>query len=277
MKLGFFDSGLGGLLIARSVRGVMPEYDTVYFGDTLHLPYGNRSFEALYSYSCRAMDFLFGQMDCKLVIVACNTVSAGVLRRLQQDYLIQKYPERRILGVIVPTLETAIDRGFKNIGVIATNFTISSGVYPEELKKINPNIEIHQINTPLLVPMIENGGVKWIDPVIAEYLLPLKDAGIECLILGCTHYSFIKGQILKFLGEDIEIISQDEIIPSKLSDYLLRHPEIESVLEKNSYAEYFVSDLTLDYIRTAKEIYGGDIDVEALRLCAQSDQFYLKR
>lgn len=277
MKLGFFDSGLGGLLIARSVRDLIPQYDTIYFGDTLHLPYGNRSFDALYAYSCRAMDFLFDEMDCKLIVTACNTVSAGVLRRLQQDYLIKKYPDRRILGVVVPTLETAIDRGFKNIGVIATNFTISSDVYPEELKKINPDIQIHQMNTPLLVPLIENGGMKWIDSVIADYLQPMKDAKIECLILGCTHYSFIKNQISQFFDGSVEVISQDEIIPHKLVDYLRRHSEIDQVLDKNNQAEYFVSDLTPDYMRAAREIYGGNIDVEAVRLCAQSDQFYLKR
>lgn len=276
MKLGFFDSGLGGLLIARSVRQVLPEYDTVYFGDTLHLPYGNRSFDALYAYSCRALDFLFEEMDCKLVITACNTVSAGVLRRLQQDYLLRKYPDRRILGVIVPTLETAIDRGFKNIGVIATNFTISSGVYPEELKKIDPAIQIHQINTPLLVPLIENGGMQWIKPVIADYLFPMKEAGIDCLILGCTHYSFIKKQIGEFLGQGVQIISQDEIIPQKLVDYLQRHPEIDKALETCGVSKYYVSDLTPEYAQGARDIYGENIDIDAVRLCAKSDQFYLK-
>lgn len=276
MKLGVFDSGLGGLLIARAIREALPEYDMVYFGDTLHLPYGNRSFEALYAYSCRAMDFLFSEVDCNLVIVACNTVSAGVLRRLQQDYLVKNYPDRRILGVIVPTLETAIDHGYKNLGVIATNFTINSGVYPEELRKIDPDIQIHQINTPLLVPLIENDGIKWLDDVLADYLVPMKSKNVECLIIGCTHYAFIKDKIAKFMGQGVELLSQDDIIPAKLADYLVRHPEIESKISKSGQSSFYVSDLTPEYAKGAREIYGQDIKIQALELCVKNNAYLVK-
>lgn len=276
MKIGVFDSGLGGLLIAKSIREALPEYDMVYFGDTLHLPYGNRSFEALYAYSCRAMDFLFSRMDCNLVIVACNTVSAGVLRRLQQEYLVENYPERRILGVIVPTLECALDRGFRNLGVIATNFTINSGIYPEELRKINPDIKIQQIHTPLLVPLIENGGMKWIDEVLADYLAPMLDHGIECMILGCTHYVFLKPNIAQVLGDQVVLLSQDEIIPAKLKDYLERHPEIESKLSKSSAFLCYVSDLTPEYERGAHQMYGAPIEISALKFCVKENMYYEK-
>ena len=276
MKLGVFDSGLGGLLIARTIHQAMPEYDIVYFGDTLHLPYGNRSFDALYAYSCRAMDFLFGEMDCALVIVACNTIGAGVLRRLQQDYLVKHYPERRILGVVVPTLECAIDRGYRSLGVIATNFTINSGIYPEELRKINPAIEIYQMHTPLLVPLIENGGMKWIDEVLRDYLVPMKEKGVECLILGCTHYVFIKDRIAKVMGAGVSLLAQDDIIPAKIDDYLRRHSEMDERLSRGGVIEFFVSDLTPDYVRTAGEIYGHDIDVQALAFQVESNTYCLK-
>lgn len=171
MKLGVFDSGLGGLLIARAIRETLPDVDMVYFGDTLHLPYGNRSVEAIYAYSRNAMDFLFAQ-DCQLVVTACNTVSASALRPLQQVYLPARFPDRRILGVVVPTLECCLDRGYKNLGVIATHHIVRSGIYAAELTKLDPAIKIHQQATPLLVPMIENDGMKWIRPVLEEYLAP---------------------------------------------------------------------------------------------------------
>ena len=103
MKIGVFDSGLGGLVIAKSIRSHIPDVDMVYFGDTLHLPYGNRSSEAIYEYSRRGIEFLF-QEGCSLIIVACNTVSASALRKIQQQYLPNSlYKDRRVLGVVVPT------------------------------------------------------------------------------------------------------------------------------------------------------------------------------
>ena len=115
MKLGVFDSGLGGLSIARAIQDKIPGLDMVYFGDTLRVPYGNRSDEAIYRFTKRAIDFLFSQ-DCVLIIIACNTASARALRRLQIDYLPHAYPGLNVLGVIVPTLEEAIDHDEKNVG-----------------------------------------------------------------------------------------------------------------------------------------------------------------
>src|SRR5688572_21270631 len=106
MKLGIFDSGLGGLVITKAIRDRLPDIDIMYFGDTLHLPYGNRSEEAIYMYTQRAMNFMFAQ-GCALIIVACNTASATALRRLQQAWLKDAWPDRNIIGVVVPTLEAA--------------------------------------------------------------------------------------------------------------------------------------------------------------------------
>lgn len=262
MKLGIFDSGIGGLLIAQSIRKIMPDIDMIYFGDTLHLPYGNRSKEAIYEYTKRAIDFLFNQ-ECNLIVTACNTASASALRQLQQDYLPNSpYSDRRILGVVVPTLETAIDRGYKRLGLIATSYTIESGIYIEELQKIDPEIQIFQKNTPLLVPLIENNGEKWLPSVLEHYLTPLKNQNIECLILGCTHYPLLKQEVQHILGADISLISQDEIIPIKLKDYLARHPEITEKITQNGKKEFLVSDITDSYIRAAQHIYNKDITIE---------------
>jgi len=265
MKLGVFDSGLGGLLIARAIREHFPDIDMVYFGDTLHLPYGNRSVDAIYTYSQMAMDFLFEQ-DCQLIITACNTVSASALRPLQQQYLPTFYPDRRILGVVVPTLECCIDRGYKKLGVIATNHIVRSGIYAEELRKLDPDIEIYQRATPLLVPLIENDGMKWIRPVIEEYIVPLVSKDIECLILGCTHYPFLKEIISDIVGPDISLVSQDVMIPQKLQNYLQRHQEIDEKISRGGHSSFYVSDVTESYLEASRYIYGDDIDVQHVRL-----------
>lgn len=265
MKLGVFDSGLGGLLIAKAIRERLPDLDMLYYGDTLHLPYGNRSPEAIYEYSRRAMEYLFRQ-DCRLIIVACNTVSATALRRLQQEYLPScLWPERRILGVVVPTLETAIERGHKKIGVLGTNHTVKSDVYRQELQKLDPEIEIVQNAAPLLVPMIENDGMEWIQPVLEHYMRPLIKAQSQCVILGCTHYSLLRSQIQNLAGHATAILSQDEIIPGKLADYLDRHPEIAGDIGRSGEARYIVSDLTESYKKAAESLHGSPINIEKLQ------------
>lgn len=265
MKLGVFDSGLGGLLVAKAIRSHLPDLNMLYYGDTLHLPYGNRSPDAIYEYARRAMEYLF-QQDCRLIVVACNTVSATALRRLQQEYLpFSPWPERRILGVVVPTLETAIERGHKKIGLLGTNHTVRSDVYRQELQKLDPEIRMVQNAAPLLVPMIENDGLQWIAPVLEHYMRPLLDAKSECIILGCTHYSLLRREIEQLAGHGGSIISQDEIIPKKLADYLRRHPEIDKDIERTGQARYIVSDLTDSYAGAAESLYGGAIAIEKIQ------------
>ncbi len=273
MKLGILDSGLGGLLIAKSIKERQPDLDIVYFGDTLHLPYGNRSSGTIYEYSRRAIEFLFEQ-DCNLIITACNTISASALRKLQQVYLPSSaYSDRRILGVVVPTLECAIDKGYKNLGLIATNYTVKSNIYEEELQKIDPEIKIHQINTPLLVPLIENDGEEWLDSVLEHYLAPLKKHEVECLILGCTHYPFLKTQIQKIMGRNIMLIAQDEIIPEKLQDYLNRHPEISNEISRTGRADFMVSDITEGYKNAARKIYNDNINIVKVEFTHDTNKY----
>ena len=262
MKLGIFDSGLGGLVMARAVRDVMPDIDLLYYGDTLHLPYGNRSDEAIYTYTKRAMEWMF-ERGCCLIIVACNTASAAALRRMQQTWLptLDFATPHNIIGVVVPTLEEAIDRGHNNLGLIATNYLIQSNVYEEELCKINSSILIHQAATPLLVSLIENGGEKWISDVLHHYLDPLLAQDIECLILGCTHYPAVKDQVRSIIGQKIDLISQDDIIPGKLIDYLDRHPKYKDQIGHSGLSEFFVSDLTQNYKEAARRIYGEGIEI----------------
>lgn len=266
MRIGIFDSGLGGLLIAQSVRELMPEYDYVYFGDTLNVPYGNRSKQAVYAHTEKAIHYLMTEQKCTIVIIACNTATAHSARLLQRFYLPRAFPNNRVLGVIIPTLEKCIERNDESIGMIATNSLIESAVYKEELFKLNPNINFHGHPAPLLVPMIENNGLEYIDYVLEDYLKPLIDNNINSLILGCTHYSIIKDKIHKKIGKDIQIISQDVIIPSKLHDYLNRRSEIRNTLTRHGTIKYLVSDITKHYMAMAQNITKTDIQIESIAL-----------
>lgn len=261
MKLGVFDSGLGGLVIADAIRKVLPDHDMVYLGDTLHVPYGSRSQDAVVDYTTRSIDCLFSKADCQLIVMACNTASAIALRGIQQKYLVKNYPQRRVLGVVVPTLETAIEKGHKRVGLLATERIVRSAIYKTELEKIGRGIKLFQKSAPLLVPAIELDTREWVKPLLQDYLKPLLKQDIECLILGCTHYAFLKRAIQKEAGKKVHVMSQDDIIPDKLADYLRRHPEIDKKISRKGRMDLFVTDITDAYIRNARKICGRDVTV----------------
>ena len=259
-KIGVFDSGLGGILIAKAVRARLPDYDYLYLGDTLNLPYGRRSDDDIYNLSEKAMRYLFAQ-GCDLIIMACNTASVAALRKLQQGFLAREFPQNRILGVVVPTLEAAIEHGAERIGMIATQRTIHSNVYDEELRKINPAVKLVAVPTPLLVPLIEDGGEKYLDVVLEDYLKPMKEAKVQSLILGCTHYVAIKDRVNALLGGSVDMISQDDIIPAKLEDYLKRHPEMEQRLSRGATLEIHATDTNENFRKNATDLLGKSTPV----------------
>ena len=257
MNIGIFDSGLGGLIITRAIKEAMNEYDYVYMGDTLHVPYGARSRDAVYEFTKNCIDTMFREYDCMAIIIACNTASA-VLARLQQEYLPQNYPDRRILGMVIPTAEVAAASNGKRIGLLATEGTVRSNIYGDELTLLDKNINLFSVAAPLLVPLIENDGDKFAMPVIMEYIQNFPD--IDTLILGCTHYPHYKYEIRSLLP-NINLLSQDEIIPEKLREYFSRHPEIESRLSRNGTCRFFVTDISDSYMKQANRMFGSDIDV----------------
>ncbi len=259
MKLGVFDSGLGGVMIARAIKDHLPDLDMVYLGDTLHVPYGNRCKDTIYQYSLSCVEYLFSNLNCQIIIMACNTASATALRRIQQEWLPKHYPDRRVLGVVVPTIEYALDKGYHNIGLLGTNYTVNSGIYIEELKKINSNISIHQVKAPLLVPLIEHNGMQWMDSVLDHYLQPVIEQGVEAIILSCTHYTCLKDHIREKYG--VDVLSQDEIVPEKLKDYLQRHPESDDKIGKSGQTEFFVTELTSEYADQASSHFGKTIEL----------------
>ncbi len=266
MKIGIFDSGLGGLFVTKALVKELPQYDYVYLGDTQRVPYGNRSHETVYKFLKEAVDYLFAH-DCELIIVACNTASAEALRKVQQEYLPRHYPKRRVLGIIIPTAEAALkDHKIKRVGVLATQGTVDSRAYIRELKKIRPDVSIFQQAAPLLVPLIESNAIEFADPILHSYLQPLSRKNIDALILGCTHYPILKKQIKEICGPDIKVISQDEIISAKLADYLGRHPKIVKRLGKNKRREFLVTDLTAATKILSMKWFGTDVKFRLVRL-----------
>lgn len=286
MKIGIFDSGLGGLIIAKAIRKAMPRYDYVYLGDTKRVPYGNRSHETVYEFTKEAVNYLFKKENCAIVIIACNTSSARALRRMQQEFLvnynhtrkIMGESERRILGVLIPTAEEAAK--YKKVGILGTTGTINSNTFPKEIKKISKTTKVFQSAAPMLVPLIEEGEKELAKEFIKKYLKPFlsrrsKKSGsrqqgssgnIDALALGCTHYPFYKNEIKKILGPKIKIISQDEIIPKKLKDYFARHTEIEKKLAKNKKAKILVTDITPNIKKLSQKWFGENAKPELINL-----------
>lgn len=226
MKIGFFDSGVGGLSSLNAVRELLPQYDYLYFGDTANVSYGDKTEEEIYVLSKSAVIRLF-EKEALLVIVACNTASAETLRKLQDQILVGAYSDRKIIGVIIPTVEALVESGARKVLLIGTRRTISSGKYEKELKKISSKILLTSIPIPKLVPYIESGNIEGACTTL-EIALHGKTGDIDTIVLGCTHYTALKDRVREIYKTNV--ISQDEIIPRKLKQYLDRHTEIETKL-----------------------------------------------
>jgi glutamate racemase len=248
--IGVFDSGYGGLTVLREIRQKLPQYDFLYLGDNARTPYGTRSFRVVYEYTLQAVTYLFNR-GCPLVIIACNTASAKALRNIQQLDLPFIAPDRRVLGVIRPTVEKVaeITRNGK-VGVLGTPGTIASLSYPIELEKWSKGkvVSIIQEACPMWVPLVENneldspGTEYFVEKNIRELLL--QDPDIDTVILGCTHYPLLMDVIRKFLPPHIRLINQGEEVAGKLQDYLIRHPEMESRISADGQVRYLTTETT---------------------------------
>ena len=225
MKIGFFDSGLGGLTILKATRELLPQYDYLYFGDTANLPYGDKTEEEIYEFTSSAVRRLFDE-GAILVIVACNTASAESVRKLQATMLVDEYANRKVLGVIIPTVEALVECGAQNVLLIGTRRTVSSGKYEKELKKISSQIKLTSHATPKLVPFIESGNISGACTTLEITLQGEVGEEIDTIVLGCTHYTLLKDNVRSLYRK--RVISQDEIIPVKIQTYLEKHTEIKS-------------------------------------------------
>ena len=244
--IGVFDSGYGGLTILSRIRQVLPEYDYLYLGDNARTPYGNRSFEIVYAFTLQAVRKLFG-MGCHLVILACNTASAKALRSVQMNDLPALDAGRRVLGVIRPTVECIGSMTVsRHVGVLATTGTVLSESYPLEIHKLFPDICVTEQACPMWVPLVENNEARspGADYFVEKYVAALlaKDAAIDTIILGCTHYPLLLPKIRQYMPENVRIVSQGEYVAHSLKDYLRRHPEMDAKCTKGGTCRFFTTE-----------------------------------
>lgn len=244
--IGVFDSGHGGLTILRALVQHLPNRSFLYLGDHAHMPYGERSSTEIVDLTRTAVDYMF-QRGCKLTVMACNTAAAVALRTLQQGWLAERYPDRRILGVLVPTVEAVTGVSWladvapakpearrRTIAIFATRRTVASNAYVDEISKRAPEIDVIQQACPDLVNMIERPAPRAelraaIRRFVSEMMAQLQGRKPDAVMLGCTHYPIIADLFADALPGGWEILSQPQLVARSMGDYLGRHPEIDTL------------------------------------------------
>lgn len=260
-KIGVFDSGYGGLTVFKEIIKELPQYDYVYLGDNARAPYGSRSFETVYKFTLECVQLLF-DMECPLVILACNTASAKALRTIQQKDLPKIAPNNRVLGVIRPTTEVIGNYSHtKHIGIFATEGTVKSESYLIEIQKFFPELNVVQQACPMWVPLIENNEhlSEGADYFVQKYTQSLlkQDAQIDTILLACTHYPLILPKLKQYIPDHIQIVSQEKIVAKSLKEYLQRHPEIESKIGKRGN-RFFYTTAEADWFNEKAELFYGE-------------------
>jgi glutamate racemase len=250
--IGIFDSGVGGLTVLKEIIKVLPQEDTIYFGDTARVPYGSKSPETVTRYARQITSFLVSR-DIKMLVVACNTASAVSLAALKKEFTIP------IIGVIDPGARRAasVTRSGK-VGVIGTAGTIKSSAYAKAIKRINPEIEVVTRACPLFVPLAEEG---WLDNEVARltaqtYLQGLKEEGVDTLVLGCTHYPILKGIIAEVMGAGVTLVDSAEETAFTVAEILRGKALLRPSAEKGNH-HFFVSDVPAGFIRVGNRFLGG--------------------
>lgn len=256
--IGIFDSGLGGLTVANAVYRQLRNEQLIYFGDSAHLPYGDKSAATIQAYSVKICDVLL-QKNAKLILIACNSASAAAYE-LVKAYVGSK---AKVLNVIDPVVNYVAEKyAGKHVGLIGTKQTVGSGVYEYQLRLKEPSIKFSALAAPLLVPMIEEGfhNNNISEAIIEQYLNDPVLEGINTLILGCTHYPLIKEQINNYYGGKIEVIDSSVIVAKALEQYLGQE-ELSSEKLSNDH-EFLVSDITPSFEVAAELFFGRKVPLQ---------------
>ncbi|MBK6363576.1 MAG: glutamate racemase [Saprospiraceae bacterium] len=259
--IGIFDSGIGGLTVAKAIKNVLPNEQLIYFGDTVHMPYGDKSADAIRYYCLRISKFLLEQ-NCKMIVIACNSASSAAY-----DVLLDFFEGKVFfVNVVDPLVEEVKRKNLHNVGVIATKATIHSSIYKTKIKAINQKIKVSQLATPLLAPMIEEGFYTGniANSVIENYLNNPELEGIEALLLACTHYPLIKKDIEAFYHHKILVLDSTDVVSKTVKDIL----EKENLLAQKPMDQdiFYVSDYTTSFEESARMFYGNSIHLEAKTL-----------
>jgi glutamate racemase len=263
--IGIFDSGIGGLTVANAVLNTLPNESFIYFGDTAHLPYGDKSPDTIKRYCSVITGFLL-ENNVKLIIIACNSASSVAFEHVQE---IARKKDVQVINVIDPVVDYIHLHKISNVGVIGTRATIGSNIFPNKIHQLNPHTQVESLATPLLASMIESGFIKGdiSKAIIEAYLVEPAIDHIEALILACTHYPLIKKEIAQFYTDhqrQVEILATNEIVAL----YVKKVLEASDLINKNSKVQhqFFVSDYTDSFEETTKLFYKEEVLLKHSRI-----------
>jgi glutamate racemase len=282
--IGVFDSGFGGLTVLSALLKTLPQYDYVFLADSARAPYGARSSDVVNEFTLESVEWLFDQ-GCTVVILACNTASARALRNIQQLHLPAHRPDRRVLGVVRPSVEALADLppgaipgethpspAAGVVAVLGTENTIASDSYGLELRKLAPQLELIQQSCPLWAPMVEAGEVdgpgtefflrRSLDPVLNRERPPQR------ILLGCTHYPLLLPALRRIVPPRITLLAQGEIVASRFENWLQRHPEFEQRLTRTNRRRYATTDDAAWFSSHGSRLLGTPFTAERVRLSA---------
>lgn len=257
--IGLFDSGIGGLTVANAIINQLPNETLIYFGDTAHLPYGDKSAETIRYYTKTIGAFLLSK-ECKIIVIACNTASSVAFEMLENLVGDKVY----VFNVIDAVVDEVIKKNYKKVGVIGTLGTINSNAYKTKINAKDASVEVYQLPTPLLAPMIESGFVdgQISHLVIEEYLNATELQDIDTLILACTHYPLIKKEIEDYYAaknKKVDVLATNEIVAAHIKKFMIEHGLVN--YEKKGKNAFYVSDYTESFEKTTKLFYKESIDL----------------
>jgi glutamate racemase len=260
--IGIFDSGMGGLTTAREIKRMLSNESLIYFGDSKHLPYGDKSKDVIIEYSEQITKFLL-EKKSKAIVIACNTATANALKEVKA---LAKEKNVPVYDVISPVAEKVAFTFNQNVGVIATKSTISSHIYRKSIRKLNRYIDVQELATPLLVPIIEEGfnNHDISDIVLKTYLTNKKLQNIDSLILGCTHYPIILNEVKHFYQNKIQVIDSPLIVANYIKQDLEKKKLVS--FNTNPSYEFYVSDLTPTFLKLAKKFFGTNINLKVINI-----------
>jgi len=259
--IGIFDSGIGGLTVARAVAQRLPHERLVYFGDTAHLPYGEKSTAAIQAYSIKICDVLLRQ-HCKLILIACNSASAAAYE-LVREYVGSK---ALVVGMIDPVV-AHVGRHYagRPVGLIGTKQTVGSNIYRKKIDQLDKGVDLHALATPLLVPMIEEGFFEGrvSEEIIRAYLDHPALQGIEALLLACTHFPLIKSQMEAHYQGRVAVVDPSDVVAATVAEALAARQLLASSAAGIGPAHHFyVSDFTRSFEESTRLFFGQEVQLE---------------
>lgn len=259
--IGIFDSGVGGLTVAKAIENLLPQEQLIYVGDTQHMPYGDKSPENIRLYCTRIVDFLL-EKNVKMIVIACNTASA-----VASSYLRAKYWQKvEIMGVIRPAIQSIIAKKYKKVGIIGTQGTIQSNIFQTLFTEYGSDVDLFQLATPLLAPMIEQGLSKTevSATIIKEYMSNPGFSDVEAILLACTHYPLIKAEINAFFDFKKDVLDNAEPMAHRVEDYLREKKLLNT--NKRSESKFYVTEYTQTFEETSKIFHGSKIDIHQIHI-----------